>query len=64
MGLERRRAIVDVARRRGLTLVEDDLYGAYVADLGLPPLADLAPDRVCYVAASPRAWRRACGSAT
>jgi DNA-binding transcriptional MocR family regulator len=49
MGLDRRRAILEVARRRGLILIEDDLYGPHVADLGLPPLAELAPERVAYV---------------
>jgi DNA-binding transcriptional MocR family regulator len=49
MGLERRQAIVDVARKRDLVIVEDDLYGAYASDLGLPPLATLAPERVFYV---------------
>jgi DNA-binding transcriptional MocR family regulator len=49
MSLARRQAIVGVARRRGLMLVEDDLYGAYAADLGLPTLASLAPERVFHV---------------
>jgi len=49
MGLERRKAIVEVARKRGLMLIEDDLYGAYATDLGLPPLAVLAPEQVFYV---------------
>lgn len=49
MSLDRRRTLVAVARRRNLTLIEDDLYGAYAAELGLPPLAELAPDRVAYV---------------
>ena len=49
MSLRRRREIVEVARRRDLIIVEDDLYGAYTQSLGLPPLAALAPDRVCYV---------------
>ena len=49
MSLSRRHAIIEVARRRGLTLIEDDLYGPHVADLGLPPLAQLAPDQVAYV---------------
>ncbi|HEY3889330.1 MAG TPA: PLP-dependent aminotransferase family protein [Caulobacteraceae bacterium] len=49
MGLERRRAIVEVARKRDLLIVEDDLYGAYASELGLPPLAALAPERVFYV---------------
>jgi len=49
MGLERRAAIVDIARKLDLMLVEDDLYGAYAADLALPTLASLAPERVFYV---------------
>lgn len=49
MGLRRRQEIVAVARRLGLVLIEDDLYGPHVADLGLPPLAELAPDEVAYV---------------
>jgi DNA-binding transcriptional MocR family regulator len=49
MGLERRRAIVEVAARRGLLLVEDALYAPTVAHLGLPPLAQLAPEHVAYV---------------
>ncbi len=49
MGLPRRREIVEAARRRNLVLIEDDLYGPHVAELGLPPLAELAPDQVAYV---------------
>ncbi|HLY78295.1 MAG TPA: PLP-dependent aminotransferase family protein [Caulobacteraceae bacterium] len=49
MGLPRRREIVEAARRVGVTLIEDDLYGPHVAELDLPPLADLAPDQVAYV---------------
>ncbi len=49
MGLARRREIIATARRRGVTLIEDDLYAPHVADLGLPPLAHLAPDQVAYV---------------
>lgn len=43
MGLRRRRALVEVARRRGLTLVEDDAYGGLHRD---PPplLGTLAPE--------------------
>lgn len=48
MGAQRRADIVAVARARGLTLVEDDLYGPYAADLGHPPLARLAPERVFH----------------
>jgi DNA-binding transcriptional MocR family regulator len=49
MGGERRRAIADTAKRLGLMLVEDDLYAAYAAPLGHPPLAALAPDHTVYV---------------
>ena len=49
MGLQRRRDVIAAARRRGVVLIEDDLYGPHVADLGLPPLAELAPDQVAYV---------------
>lgn len=50
----RRRDIIDVARRRNLMLVEDDLFGAHAGGAGLPtlpPLAALAPERVFYVSA-------------
>jgi DNA-binding transcriptional MocR family regulator len=49
MGLARRRDIIEIARRRGIVLIEDDLYGPQVADLGLPPLGELAPDVTAYV---------------
>jgi DNA-binding transcriptional MocR family regulator len=49
MSLARRQEILAVARRRGVVLIEDDLYGPHVADLGLPPLAELDPDQVAYV---------------
>ena len=48
MSQARRRDIVEVARRRDLVLIEDDLYGAYAMDLGLTPLARLAPERVFH----------------
>ena len=51
MGAARRREIVEVARARDLILIEDDLYGAYAMDLGLTPLARLAPER-CFHATS------------
>jgi len=49
MGAARRRAIAEIARKLDLLLVEDDLYAAQVTDLGLPPLAALAPERTFYV---------------
>ena len=48
MGAQRRRDIVAVARARDLILVEDDLYGGYPVELGLAPLARLAPERVFH----------------
>ena len=49
MGLARREAIVATARRLGIVLIEDDLYGSAITELGLPPLRALAPDLVAYV---------------
>ncbi len=49
MPLERRQAIVKVARDLNLTLIEDDAYGM-LADPGPPPLAALAPERVWHIA--------------
>ena len=49
MSLSRRHAIIAAAERAGVLLIEDDLYGPIVAELGLPPLAELAPDVVAYV---------------
>lgn len=66
MGLERRQALIAVARRHGITLIEDDAYGG-LQSAPLPLLGSLAPDityslfglaklvapslRVCYVVA-------------
>ncbi|BEV72116.1 PLP-dependent aminotransferase family protein [Paludibacterium sp. THUN1379] len=48
MGLARRLALVEVARRRGVTLIEEDVYGLLTATR-LPPLAMLAPERTLYL---------------
>lgn len=48
MGLERRKEIVEVARRHDLVLIEDDAYG-YMAPGAPPTLRELAPERVFYV---------------
>jgi aspartate/methionine/tyrosine aminotransferase len=48
MSLARREAIVAIARRLDLTLIEDDIYGAY-APGAPPPLAMLAPERTYHV---------------
>ncbi|MCW2238744.1 DNA-binding transcriptional MocR family regulator [Azospirillum canadense] len=45
MPLERRRALLEVARRHGVAVIEDEAYGALPVD-GPPPLAVLAPDLV------------------
>jgi DNA-binding transcriptional MocR family regulator len=49
MGQERRAEIVRVARARDLWIVEDDVYAPYARELGLPPLAAMAPERTLYV---------------
>lgn len=55
MGLERRRAIAAVARARGLTLVEDDVYG-YVPETRPPPIASLAPELTVYLASASKCF--------
>jgi DNA-binding transcriptional MocR family regulator len=47
-GLERRRAIVEVAREFDLVIVEDDAYG-YMERAAPPSYAVLAPERTFYV---------------
>ena len=49
MSLARRQAIIEVADKAGVLLIEDDLYGPIVAELNLPPLAQLAPAGVAYI---------------
>ena len=46
--LERRQALVDIARRIGLTLIEDDVYG-FLKSPPPPPLAVLGPDVTLYI---------------
>jgi DNA-binding transcriptional MocR family regulator len=48
MSLRRREAIVEVARRRGVPIIEDDAYGP-LPTTALPPLAALAPELTYYV---------------
>lgn len=48
MSRARREAIVAIARKHDLTLVEDDIYGAYALDAP-PPFAMLAPERTFHV---------------
>jgi DNA-binding transcriptional MocR family regulator len=46
--LARRRRIVEIARRHGVRIVEDDAYGA-LPRTSIAPLAALAPDIVTYI---------------
>ena len=48
MSLERRREIIDIARKYGVAIIEDDVYGALPHDAP-PPIAALAPD-ICWFA--------------
>lgn len=48
MGIERRQAIADIARRADLTIIEDDVYSVF-APAKLPPIARFAPEHVLYV---------------
>ena len=54
MGEARRRAIVAVAARRDLVLVEDDVYGGLPPDRP-PPIAALAPERTVYLTSASKA---------
>ena len=49
MGMGRRRDLAEIARRRSLMLIEDDLYGAFARPAAHPPLAALAPERTLYI---------------
>lgn len=48
MPLARRQELVEVARKAGALLVEDDIFGHVVAH-DVPPLVTLAPERCIYV---------------
>lgn len=47
--LDRREALIEIARRHQVPIIEDDAYGALPA-APVPPLAALAPDLVYHVA--------------
>lgn len=49
MGIARRRAIADIARRHGLAVIEDDAYGQ-LPEAPLPALATLIPELTWYIA--------------
>jgi DNA-binding transcriptional MocR family regulator len=46
--LQRRKALIAVAKRRSIMIIEDDIYGRLAGD-ETPPLAALSPDGVIYV---------------
>ncbi|HEX2478738.1 MAG TPA: PLP-dependent aminotransferase family protein [Geminicoccaceae bacterium] len=48
MSIARREAIVALARRHDLIVIEDDVYGR-LPEERLPPLAALAPERTVYI---------------
>lgn len=50
MSAARRRAVAAVARKHELPIIENDVYGPYIADRP-PPLASFAPERSYYVTA-------------
>lgn len=52
---KRRDEIVEIARRRDLLIVEDDIYRMFGEDDSLPPLAQLAPERTIHVASLSKA---------
>ncbi len=47
--MERRQALADIARRHGIKIVEDDVYGFLLGDLAPPPLSRLAPELGHYL---------------
>ncbi len=51
MGRARRDAVVAVARRRDLLIIEDDVHGL-LAEPAPEPLAQLAPERTFYIAST------------
>ena len=51
MTAARRRAVAEVARRRDLVVIEDDVHGLLAEDAPAP-LATLAPERTIYIAST------------
>lgn len=48
MGEARRRALTEIARRRDVAIIEDDVYGR-LFEPALPSFAELAPERCWYI---------------
>ena len=56
MGAKRRGEIAAIARRRNITIVEDDIYAPFVADQQRPaPLSTHAPERSFHIASLSKA---------
>jgi DNA-binding transcriptional MocR family regulator len=55
MSLERRQAIVDVARAHDLTILEDDVYG-WMKENRPPAIAALAPERTVFVSSASKSF--------
>jgi DNA-binding transcriptional MocR family regulator len=51
MSLARRMALVDIARRYGVAIIEDDVYGPLVSQR-LPTIASLCPELTFHIAAT------------
>jgi DNA-binding transcriptional MocR family regulator len=49
LGLERRQAIADIARRYGVTILEDDVFRLLDPRLQPPTIFTLAPERTFYI---------------
>ena len=49
MGRQRRQAIMDIARRNNLFVIENGIYADFMADAP-PPIATYAPEQTAYVA--------------
>jgi DNA-binding transcriptional MocR family regulator len=47
--LERRNAVADIARRHGLTIIEDDIFRLLDRRVQPPPLQALAPERTYHI---------------
>ncbi len=45
---ERRHAVADIAKRYGLVVIEDDIWGP-LAETGIPPLAHILPEQTVHV---------------
>ena len=55
MSAGRRAEIADIARRRQLWIIEDDLYSAFATGNAPPPLTAYAPERCFYINATSKA---------